>query len=402
MKDERIRWKLTVCSVFLLLFSFLPYLLSAESYTEIYDLRHWTHPTYTRIVIDIGEIREYEYHELSSPDRIYIDVFQARLNPILEERVYSIGHEYLDQIRIAQRTGSTVRVVIDVKMSLIKRSHVFHLPDPFRIVIDIYPVDPILNSTKEENKEEAAVSPKPAVPAQDGYSLVRQLGLGVNRVVIDPGHGGKDPGCIGSNGLLEKDIVLDVCHRLKKLMSTNSNMEVILTRETDIFLPPENRTVVANQKKADLFVSVHVNSHPDKKHSGIETFFLNFSQDPSVNRIAARENATSTKSISMMKDILEKLAKNSKIVESKELASHIQKKLAEKLAKKYNNVRSLGVKGGPFWVLIGGEMPSVLVEISHLSNRLESDRLKTAQYRQEIAQGIYEGIIAYKQSLGKG
>jgi N-acetylmuramoyl-L-alanine amidase len=401
MKDGRDRWKLTGWPVYLLMLSCLVNFSLAESYTEIYDLRHWTHPTYTRIVIDIGEIREYEYHELSSPDRIYIDVFQARLNPILEERVYSIGHEYLNQIRIAQRTSSTVRVVIDVRMRLIKKTHVFHLPDPFRIVIDIYPVDSMLNSTKEENKGKD-VSPKPAVPAQDGYSLVRQLGLGIQRIVIDPGHGGKDPGCIGSNGLLEKDIVLDVCHRLKKLMTTNSEMEVILTRETDIFLPPENRTVVANQKKADLFISVHANSHPDKKHSGIETFFLNFSQDPSVNRTAARENATSTKSISMMKDILEKLAKNSKIVESKELASFIQKKLSERLAKNYNNIRSLGVKGGPFWVLIGGEMPSVLVEISHLSNRLEGDRLKTSQYRQEIAQGIYEGIVAYKQSLGKG
>ncbi|MBN2246719.1 MAG: N-acetylmuramoyl-L-alanine amidase [Candidatus Aminicenantes bacterium] len=401
MKNGSIREKLTVWAVSLLILSFLADFSTAESYTEIYDLRHWTHPTYTRIVIDIGEIREYEYHELSSPDRIYIDVFQAKLNPILEERVYSIGHEYLDQIRIAQRTVSTVRVVIDVKMSLIKRTHVFHLPDPFRIVIDIYPVDPILNSIKEANKAKD-VSPKPAVPAQDGYSLVRQLGLGIKRIVIDPGHGGKDPGCIGSDGLLEKDIVLDVCHRLKKLMTTTSDMEIILTRETDIYLPPENRTVVANQKKADLFISVHVNSHPNKKHSGIETFFLNFSQDPSVNQIAARENATSTKSISMMKDILEKLAENSKIVESKELATLIQKNLAERLAKKYNNVRSLGVKGGPFWVLIGGEMPSVLVEISHLSNKLEGDRLKTSQYRQEIAQGIYEGIVAYKQSLGKG
>ena len=401
MKHGRILWKITVLTVLLFKISILSDPLPAESYTEIYDLRHWTHPTYTRIVIDVGEIREYEYHELSSPDRIYVDVFQARLNPILEERVYSIGHEYLDQIRIAQRTASTVRVVIDVKMSLIKRTHVFHLPDPFRIVIDIYPVDPTLNVTDKE-KEEKEAAPKPPLPTQDGYSLIRQLGLGISRIVIDPGHGGKDPGCIGINGLLEKDIVLDVCHRLKKLFTASTEVEVILTRETDIFLPPENRTVVANQKKADLFISIHVNSHPDKRHSGIETFYLNFSQDPSVNRIAARENATSTKSISMMKDILDKLAKNSKIVESKELATFVQNRLAGNLAKKYSYIRSLGVKGGPFWVLIGGEMPSVLVEISHLSNSREGDRLKTPQYRQEIAQGIFEGIIAYKQSLGKG
>jgi N-acetylmuramoyl-L-alanine amidase len=232
--------------------------------------------------------------------------------------------------------------------------------------------------------------------------MVRQLGLGIERIVIDPGHGGKDPGCIGRNGLQEKAVVLDVCMELKKLLEADKTLEVILTRETDIFLPVESRPVIANQKRADLYISVHANSFPNKKRSGVQTFFLNFSHDPSVNAIAAQENATSTKSISEMKDIITKIAQNSKIVESKELAEVIQDNIVNTLSKNYKSVKDLGVKGGPFWVLIGGEMPSILVEISHLSNGLEAERLKSPKYRRSVAQGIYGGIKNYMESLGKG
>ncbi|GAF71134.1 unnamed protein product [marine sediment metagenome] len=226
--------------------------------------------------------------------------------------------------------------------------------------------------------------------------------MGIQRVVIDPGHGGKDPGCVGKSGLKEKKIVLDVATRLKKILESKENLEVIMTRESDIYLDPESRTVIANQKQADLFISIHANANRSRKLSGIESFYLNFSQDPSIIETAARENATSTKNISAMKDIIEKIAQNSKIVESKELAESIQNGLVKSLSQKYSNVKSLGVKGGPFWVLIGGEMPSVLVEISHLSNPTEEKRLKSPQYRQRVAQGIYEGIKEYVNSLGKG
>jgi N-acetylmuramoyl-L-alanine amidase len=226
--------------------------------------------------------------------------------------------------------------------------------------------------------------------------------LGIQRVVLDPGHGGKDPGCVGKSGLREKKIVLDVATRLKKILESKENLEVIMTRESDIFLDPESRTVIANQKQADLFISIHANANRSRKLSGIESFYLNFSHDPSVIETAARENATSTKNISEMRDIIEKIVQNSKIVESKELAESIQNSLVKNLSQNYSNVRSLGVKGGPFWVLIGGEMPSVLVEISHLSNPTEEKRLQSPQYRQRVAQGIYEGIIEYVNSLGKG
>lgn len=367
---------------------FLPFPSHPDSRMEIHNLRYHTHPSYTRVVVDIGKLREYVFSELLSPDRVYVDIYQAKLNPILHGKTFLVENDYLKQIRVAQKTSSTVRVVADLDF---KKAYyrVWHLPDPFRIIIDIYP-------------SKLPSLPRPPQPAKSGSSIIRQLGLGIQRVVIDPGHGGKDPGCVGKSGLREKKIVLDVATRLKNILEAKENLEVIMTRESDIFLDPESRTVIANQKQADLFISIHANANRSRKLSGIESFYLNFSQDPSVIETAARENATSTKNISEMKDIIEKIVQNSKIVESKELAESIQNSLVKSLSQKYSNVRSLGVKGGPFWVLIGGEMPSVLVEISHLSNPTEEKRLKSPQYRQRVAQGIYEGIIEYVNSLGKG
>ncbi|NIM58513.1 MAG: AMIN domain-containing protein [Candidatus Aminicenantes bacterium] len=373
--------------LFLSFFS-LPFSSLPDSRIEIHNLRYHTHPSYTRFVIDIGKLREYVFSELPSPDRVYVDIYQAKLNPILHGKTFLVDNDYLKQIRVAQKTSSTVRVVADLDFQK-AYYRVWHLPDPFRIIIDIYP-------------SKLPSLPQPPQPAKSGSSIIRQLGLGIQRVVIDPGHGGKDPGCVGKSGLREKKIALDVATRLKNILESKENLEVIMTRTSDIFLDPESRTVIANQKQADLFISIHANANRSRKLSGIESFYLNFSQDPSVIETAARENATSTKNISKMKDIIEKIARNSKIVESKELAEKIQNSLVKSLSQKYSEVRSLGVKGGPFWVLIGGEMPSVLVEISHLSNPTEEKRLQSNQYRQLVAQGIYEGIVEYVNSLGKG
>ena len=379
------------CWLWIILFFsliFLPSSSHPDSRVEIHSVRYHTHPSYTRIVVDIGKLREYVFSELLSPDRVYVDIYQVKLNPILHGKTFLVENDYLKKIRIAQKTSSTVRVVADLDF---KKAYyrVWHLPDPFRIIIDIYP-------------SKLPLLPQPPQPAKSGSSIIRQLGLGIQRIVIDPGHGGKDPGCVGKSGLREKKIVLDVAARLKKILESKENLEVIMTRESDIFLDPESRTVVANQKQADLFISIHANANRSRKLSGIESFYLNFSQDPSVIETAARENATSTKNISEMKDIIEKIVQNSKIVESKELAESIQNSLVKHLSQTYSNVKSLGVKGGPFWVLIGGQMPSVLVEISHLSNPTEEKRLKSPQYRQRVAQGIYEGIVEYMSSLGKG
>jgi len=353
---------------------------------EIYNLRYHTHPSFTRIVIDVGKLREYFFDELSSPDRIYVDVYQAKLNPILHTKTINLDNDYIYKIRIAQKNHTTVRTAVDLDLSKIDQYRVWHLPDPFRIIIDIYPY-------------KNSITPQ---PTDSGYSMARQLGLGIKRIVIDPGHGGKDPGCIGSKNTQEKNVVLDIATRLKNMLGTKQGLEVIMTRETDIFVPVENRPVIANQKKADLFISIHANANPRRNYCGTATFFLNFSTDPSVNAIAARENATSTKSIGDMKEIITKIAQNSKIKESKELAESIQDCLTSNLEKSYKYTRDLGVKGGPFWVLIGGEMPSVLVETLHLSHSREEALLRTAEYRQKIAEGIYQGIMQYIQSLGKG
>jgi N-acetylmuramoyl-L-alanine amidase len=362
---------------------------------EISSLRSYTHPTHTRIVVDIGKLREFSSAELKEPDRIYVDIYQARLNPILHGKAFYEKCDYLKEIRIAQKNPTTVRVVAELDFTKILRYEVFPLFDPFRLVIDIFPKQMVSASP-------AAKSPQPAQPTLSGYSMARQLGLGIQTVVIDPGHGGEDPGCISRRGNREKDIVLDVALELKNLLTSGKGLDVYMTRESDIYVPLENRTVIANQKKADLFISIHANAHRNRKRQGVETFFLNFSPDPQVNEIAARENATSTKTIGEMKDTIKKIVQNSKIVESRELAEKIQKNLVKCLSQKYGAVQNLGVKGGPFWVLIGGEMPSVLVEISHLSNPQEEERLRSPAYRKQVAQGIYEGILEYMRSLGKG
>lgn len=366
-----------------------------NSQIEVHTLRSHTHPSFTRIVVDIGALREYHSNQLHSPDRIYVDIYQAKLNPLLHGKTESVNNDYVSQIRIAQKNPATVRVAVDLNFNKIRNYNVWHLFDPFRIIIDIYP------GTPEIRSPDAKIT-KPPEPTKSGYSMARQLGLGIRKIVIDPGHGGRDPGCIGKKGSREKSIVLDVSLQLKKLLTTNTDLEVIMTRESDIYIPVENRPVIANQKQADIFISIHANSNPKKNHAGVQTFYLNFSSDPSVNEIAARENATSTKNISEMKSIIQKIARNSKIAESKDMASKVQIRLSRHLNNLYKDVKNLGVKGGPFWVLIGGEMPSILVEISHLSNPKEESRLNTARYRQQVAQGIYTGILEYINSLGKG
>ena len=379
---------------------------------EIVNLRRATHANFTRIVLDIGKLREYTYGELQDPGRIYVDVLQAKLNPILQGQSYPVKTDYISQIRISQKTASTVRVVADVEFSRVQSYRVYHLFDPFRLVVDIYPRGTAEGAppAPAEKAVPPAAKTQPPVkrdvdlkdPALNGTSMARQLGLGVRTVVIDPGHGGPRPGTISKSGLQEKDVNLAIALALQKLLREKAGLEVILTRESDVDVPLDDRTVIANQKRADLFISIHSNAHRDRKRGGVETFFLNVNPDPSVIELAAEENATSTKNIGEMKSILEKIVKNSKIQESLALAQAIQKSLVKALAQDLPSIPDLGVKGGPFWVLIGGEMPSVLVEVSHLSNAKEEAKLKTPKYRNLAAQGIYDGIMEYVRSLGKG
>jgi N-acetylmuramoyl-L-alanine amidase len=379
---------------------------------EIVNLRRYTHQNFTRVVLDIGKLREYTFGELHDPGRIYVDVLQAKLNPLLQGQSYPVRAEYISQIRISQKTPSTVRVVVDVEFPRVQSYRVYHLFDPFRLVVDIYPRGTTAGAAPPPGDKTATPAGKtqppvkrevdPKDPNLNATSMARQLGLGVRTVVIDPGHGGSKPGTIGKSGLQEKEINLAIALALQKLLREKAGLEAVLTRESDVDVPLDDRTVIANQKRADLFVSIHANAHRDRKRGGVETFFLNISPDESVIELAAMENATSTKNIGEMKSILEKIVQNSKIQESHDLAAAVQRNLVKALARDLPAVRDLGVKGGPFWVLIGGEMPSVLVEVSHLSNSKEEAKLKTKKYRDLAAQGIFDGIMEYIHSLGKG
>ena len=259
-----------------------------------------------------------------------------------------------------------------------------------------------LTGSKRTKTQIALARPmREAQPTSEGdRSLIRTLGLRIGKIVIDPGHGGHDTGTIGPNGLLEKELVLDVSRRLGKLLSARLGAQVVYTRRDDTFIPLETRTSIANQEQADLFVSVHANSSHDPDARGVETYYLNFTSSPEALEVAARENAASDKSIHELQDLVKKIALKEKIEESREFASDVQGALHNGLAVKNPGERNRGVKKAPFVVLIGANMPSILAEISFLSNPTDERRLKTPEYRQRIAESLYRGISRYVDGLG--
>lgn len=248
----------------------------------------------------------------------------------------------------------------------------------------------------------AAIEPPPVPKAnRDGErSLTRALGLKINRIVIDAGHGGHDTGTIGPHGLLEKDLCLDVALRLGSLIEQKlPGADVIYTRKDDTFVPLEERTQIANDAKADLFISIHANSSQDPSARGVETYYLNFATSTEAMEVAARENANSQESMHDLQDLIKKIARNDKIEESKDLAEDMQDNLTERLQLVSHNEKNRGVKKAPFVVLIGANMPSVLSEISFLSNPYDERLLRKADQRQRIAEGLYRGIVTYLDSL---
>jgi N-acetylmuramoyl-L-alanine amidase len=239
-----------------------------------------------------------------------------------------------------------------------------------------------------------------AQPTASGdRSLIRALGLKIGKIVIDPGHGGHDTGTIGPHGLEEKDLVLDVSRRLGKLLEDRLGAEVVFTRKDDTFIPLETRTSIANQEGADLFVSVHANSSHDPDARGVETYYLNFTSSSEALDVAARENAASDKTIYELQDLVKKIALKEKIEESQEFASDVQQSLHSGLSTKNPGLRNRGVKKAPFIVLIGANMPSILAEISFVSNPGDEHRLRTPEYRQRIAESLYHGISKYVSGL---
>jgi len=232
-------------------------------------------------------------------------------------------------------------------------------------------------------------------------TLARQLGLNVKRIVIDPGHGGKDPGSYIEGQIVEKDIALALAQIVEKKVEEKFDIDVILTRDRDVFVPLEKRTAFANINKADLFISLHINAHKQPDVHGFETYFLNMATDERAVLVAARENATSEKSISDLQSILNDLMLNTKISESSKLAHEVQRGVLGQVKKKYEDVRDLGVKQAPFYVLIGAEMPAILVETGFMTNPVERKRLQNQKYLETLADGIVAGVERYMKSLAK-
>ncbi len=229
--------------------------------------------------------------------------------------------------------------------------------------------------------------------------MTRTLGLKIGRIVIDAGHGGHDTGTIGPDGVMEKDVVLDVALRLGRLLETRLGADVIYTRDDDTFIPLETRTAIANEHQADLFISIHANSSSDPDARGVETYYLNFTSNPNALEVAARENAVSEKSIFELQDLVKKITLKDKIEESRELATDVQQCLYTGLATRRSTLKDRGVKKAPFVVLIGANMPSILAEISFVSNPVDEAKLNTPEYRQKIADSLYKGIAKYAEGL---
>ncbi len=228
--------------------------------------------------------------------------------------------------------------------------------------------------------------------------MARQLGLGVSRIVIDPGHGGHDPGAKG-RGVTEAEVVLDVALRLEKLLMQVPGVEVVLTRRTDDYVPLEQRTALANRAGADLFLSIHANASNNMQASGVETYFLNFASNLSAASVAARENAASGQTMGALPDFVKTIALNNKLDESKDFATYVQRAMIEALRPANKSVRDLGVKQAPFVVLIGAAMPSVLAEISFITNSQDARLLKNGNYRQRIAEALFKAVQKYQASL---
>jgi N-acetylmuramoyl-L-alanine amidase len=379
----------------------------SKGLAQVKQIRHWSTDDSTRVVIHLDKEMSFDSRLLrpdpaiGAPPRLYVDIKGTTVNRNLYMEPIEKG--LLEDIKFGRNTLDTVRVVLYIKS--FKNYKVFSLHDPYRIVMDIYGDD--INGDavvkRSEPEEDSSLSGLPKLDGKDISALRGALGLKVRTVVIDPGHGGHDPGAIGPTGLKEKDVTLAIAKSLKRKIEESGSefgiTRVVLTRESDRFIPLEERTAIAKKERADLFISIHCNAAKNSSAHGIETYILSFTNDPDALAVAARENVTTTKGISDLKDIIKKYLLNSKIDESKRLASHVQTSVTTNVARKYQPVRNKGVKKAPFIVLIGADVPSILVETSFITNQREEKRLRNQDFLNEIADGIFAGIKRYSNEV---
>ncbi len=402
-----------------------------------------------RVTIEMDGESSYRAEQLERPRRVFFDLKDTRPVPSLLDATLKFDEDVVREVRLGRHPRNTTRIVFD--MQGVESYSVFTLYNPFRMVIDFKagapgnasptrsagsapkssPVDlptvPIVAALPPPTlaapvaarppREAVDAGPKllspravstagpvppelPAANADGRFSLSRQLGLSVSRIVIDAGHGGHDPGA-QSTGIVESELTLDVALRLSRLLEKQPGVDVVMTRDTDVFIPLEERTAIANREGADLFLSIHANASRSSTARGVETYFLNFASNSEASAVAARENSASARAMHSLPEIVRAIALNDKIDESRDFADMVQRSMVHKLSTRNKQLRDLGVKQAPFVVLIGAAMPSVLAEISFVTNRQEGQLLKTGPYRQQIAEALFDAVIRYQQSLKK-
>jgi N-acetylmuramoyl-L-alanine amidase len=379
----------------------------SETAVPVRSITHTALPKGDRITIELGREATYSTNRTANPDRIEIDLNDAALGANLSDRTRSISGALVKSLSAKREGRQTARVIIELNGK--PRFSTFPLYNPFRLVIDVESdaVPTALKTTPPPAPTSAPATtiddplPAPATPSSTSrgdYSLARQLGLGVARIVIDPGHGGHDPGA-GANGVNEADVVLDVALRVEALLKAQPGFDVVLTRRTNVFIPLEERTAIANRGSADMFLSIHVNASPRAATRGIETYLLDFASNPDAEALAARENATSGQTMRELPEIVKAITMNNKEDESRELARMVQSSLVGRMTPLSRGLKDLGVKRAPFVVLIGAQMPSVLAEISFVTNRTDASLMKQANHRQRIAQALADAVLKYRTSL---
>ena len=404
--------------------------LQAGPNTKIATIRNITRtvlPDAVRITIELDTEVRFHDERIPNPTRVFVDLPSTRATPALMDRTlrFEVDDDIVRQVRIGRHPNRTTRVVLDA--AGVSSYSVYPLYNPYRLVIDCVrepgPApspqqsasvgnglqtvpNPVAPSTAppplvSETLPMATSSISTTAPAKNvggGYSMARQLGLSVSRIVIDPGHGGYDPGATGTS-ISEAALVLDIALRVEKLLQKVPGTEVILTRRTDDFVPLQERTAIANREGADLFLSIHANASGNPAARGVETYILNFATNMGAASVAARENAASGQAMGALPDFLKAIALNNKLDESRDFATEVQSAMVERLRKSNKSLKDLGVKQAPFVVLIGAAMPSVLAEISFVTNEQEARLLRGNTYRQRIAEALVNAIRKYQTTL---
>lgn len=397
--------------------------------SSVLPVKYWSSDNYTRVVIKASRPVKYTDSLIeetqNTPRRLSIDFKKSYIDPRYRSPV-PIKNGLLRRIRTGQYNADTVRVVLDIES--IGDYKIFNLPDPFRVVIDVHgkghksvQVPPAAHANRHlkagkipntnqkpdivvlrDTKKVVFAGNSPAkepeieeVSSTAPFSLAQQLSLGVKKIIIDPGHGGKDPGAMAF-GLKEKDIVLSIAKKLAPILKKELRCEIVLTRNKDVFIPLEERTAIANTENGDLFVSLHINAHPSAKVRGLETYYLNLTTNDEAMRVAALENATSTHQMSDLQHILSDIMKNSKINESSRLAEQVHNSIFTAIKRNgYADIKNLGIKQAPFYVLIGAEMPAILIEIAFISNEQDAQNLQDPKFLAMVTQEIAIGIQTY-------